>query len=232
VTDTRSQAFRFEATQSSGEVSAALLVPETPDALYVFAHGAGAAMNHPFMERAARELAARGIATFRYNFPYMEGEKKRGPNPAPVLEKTVRSAVSAARNALPGLLTVAGGKSMGGRMTSRAQAAEGIEGLAGIVFYGFPLHAPGREPKDRAAHLADVAVPLLFLQGTRDRLANLELLEPAIADVRNATLHIVDGGDHSFKVLKRSGRTEDEVHCELADTVADWVGKIGDAASG
>lgn len=221
---------RFEATQSSGEVSAILIAPSSPVALYVFAHGAGAPMTHPFMERAAAELADRGVGTFRFNFPYMDGEKRRGPNPAPILEKTVRSAVAAARSALPGLPTFAGGKSMGGRMTSRAQAAQSIEGLDGIVFYGFPLHAPGREPKDRADHLAEVDVPMLFLQGTRDRLARLEWLEPVVERIEDATLHIVDSGDHSFKVTKKSGRTEDEVHSELADRASSWMAGIGSAS--
>ncbi len=180
-------------------------------------------MSHPFMDRAAAELAMRGVATFRYNFPYMEEGRRRGPNPARVLEKTVRSACEAAQAAVPGLPMVAGGKSMGGRMTSRAQAVEAIPGLAGIVFYGFPLHAPGREPKDRADHLSDVGVPMLFLQGTRDRLASLDLLRPVVSELSEATLHVVEGGDHSFKVLKRSGRSEDEVHSELADAFVGWL---------
>lgn len=220
---------RFEATRSSGDVSAIMLVPGTCTALYVFAHGAGAPMTHAFMERAAAELAERGVATFRFNFPYMDGEKRRGPNPAPILEKTVRSAVAAARAALPDLPTFAGGKSMGGRMTSRAQAAQPIEGLSGIVFYGFPLHAPGREPKDRADHLAEVGVPMLFLQGTRDRLARLEWLEPVVEAIDGGSLHIVDSGDHSFKVTKKSGRTEDEVHSELADRASSWMVDVGSA---
>ncbi len=218
--------FRFEATPSAGEVSAILLLPDHAKALYVFSHGAGAPMTHPFMELAASELAARGIGTFRYNFPYMEEGRKRGPNPAAVLETTVRSAVAAARAAAPGLMTVAGGKSMGGRMTSRAQAAAAIEGIVGIVFYGFPLHAPGREPKDRADHLRDVRVPMLFLQGTRDRLADLERISPVVDSLERGTLHIVEGGDHSFKVLKRSGRTLDEVHSELANQVELWIAGV------
>ncbi len=218
----------FEATRSSGDVSAVLDLPTDPVALYVFAHGAGAGMRHAFMEAQARELVERGIAVFRYNFPYME-QGRRGPNPQPILLKTVRSAVAAALEAAPGLPVFAGGKSMGGRMTSIAQSAEAIPGVRGLAFFGFPLHASGRPSADRGAHLAQVAVPLLFLQGTRDRLADLTLLEPLLAalatDVR---LEILDDADHSFRVPKRAGKTDAQVRGELADRMRSWIGGVLD----
>ena len=216
----------FEATRSSGDVSALLDVPDDPVALYVFAHGAGAGMEHAFMEAETRELVERDIAVFRYNFPYME-QGRRGPNPQPILLKTVRSAVAAAREAAPGLPVFAGGKSMGGRMTSIAQAAEPIEGVLGLAFFGFPLHASGRPSADRGTHLADVRVPMLFLQGTRDRLADLSLLRPLLdalsADVQ---LEILDDADHSFRVPKRTGNSDADVRAELADRVREWCARV------
>jgi predicted alpha/beta-hydrolase family hydrolase len=196
--------------------------PDDAQGLYVFAHGAGAGMQHRFMEAVSDRLASRGLATFRYQFPYMEAGKK-GPNPAGVLVKTVRSAVEEARRLAGDLPLVAGGKSMGGRMTSTAAAAEALTGVKGLAFFGFPLHAPGRESSERGAHLAGVALPMLFLQGTRDKLADLSLLEPLLSRVApRPTLAIVDGADHSFHVLKRSGRTDDEVLDEICGTFADW----------
>lgn len=213
----------FLATKSSGDVSAILVRPDEASSLYVFAHGAGAGMRHRFMEHVATRLADRGVATFRYHFPYMEAGRK-GPNPAPVLLKTVRSAVAEAAGLAPGLPLVAGGKSMGGRMTSTAAAAETLPGVRGLAFFGFPLHAPGRDSAERGAHLVDVGLPMLFLQGTRDKLANLELLEPLLDTVEpSPTLAVVDGADHSFHVLKRSGRTDDEVLDEICETFADWA---------
>lgn len=214
---------RFVATQSSGEVSAVLVRPSAATCLYVFAHGAGAGMHHQFMEAAAEKLAARDIATFRYNFPYKEAERK-APNPAPILIKTVRSAIAEAVRVAPGLPLLAGGKSMGGRMTSTAASTDELAGVRGLVFFGFPLHAPGRDSSERGAHLADVGLPMLFLQGTRDRLAKLELLSPLLEDVRpRPTLHVVDDADHGFHVPKRAGRTDDEVLDELCDTVSGWA---------
>ncbi len=209
---------RFQATRSSGEVSALLERPEGAHCLLIFAHGAGAGMRHRFMEDAAGRLGARGIATFRYQFPYMEAGR-RPPNPAPILMKTVRSAVAAAREVAPDLPLLAGGKSMGGRMTSMAAAKETLDGVRGLVFFGFPLHAPGKPSTDRGDHLARVTVPMLFLQGTRDKLADLELLSPIVS---GSTLHVIEGGDHSFHMLKRSGRTDAEVLDELAASVAGW----------
>ena len=214
---------RFVATESSGEVSAVLRRGEDARCLLVFAHGAGAGMRHVFMEQMAEHLDARGVASFRYQFPYMEKGQKR-PSPAPILLKTVRSAVARARELAPDLPLYAGGKSMGGRMTSTAASKEPLEGVRGLVFFGFPLHAAGRPGTERGDHLTEVGVPMLFLQGTRDKLAELELLEPICQRLgERATLHVVDGGDHSFKVLKRSGRTHEEVLDELADRVASWT---------
>ena len=216
----------FLATDSSGDVSGILVRPNVARCLYVFGHGAGAGMRHAFMEACAVRLAGRGVATFRYHFPYMEAGR-RPPNPAPVLEKTVRSAVSEAGRLAPDLPLFAGGKSMGGRMTSRAAASAPLPAVRGLAFFGFPLHASGRDSSERGAHLADVGTPMLFLQGTRDKLANLELLRPLVEAVKpRPTLQVVEGADHGFHVLKRSGRTDDEVLDELCDAFAEWVSPL------
>jgi hypothetical protein len=218
---------RFVATQSSGEVSAILVQPEDARALYVFGHGAGAGMRHAFMEAAAQKLAELGVATFRYNFPFMEASadgRRRGPNHAPILVKTVRSAVAEAAWLEPDLPLLAGGKSMGGRMTSTAASKEALPGVLGLAFFGFPLHAPGRDSDERGAHLTEVGLPMLFLQGTRDRLARLDLLEPLLARVKpRPVLHIVEAADHGFHVPKRSGRTDDEALDEMCSRFAEWV---------
>lgn len=207
----------------AGSVSARLMRPDGARAGYVLAHGAGAGMDHPFMEAVATALAERGVATVRYQFPYMEAGKRR-PDRAPLAQATVRAAVDAARTALPGLRLFAGGKSFGGRMTSQAAAESPLPGVAGLVFLGFPLHPSGRPATDRAAHLAGVSVPMLFVQGTRDALADLALLRPVLQDLGDrAALHVVEGGDHSFHVLKRSGRTDDEVLDSLAEAGSDWM---------
>lgn len=213
----------FLATNSSGDVTGILMVPANATCLYVFGHGAGAGMRHAFMEDAAGRLAARGVATFRYNFPYKEAGRK-APNHAPILIKTVRSAVAEAVRLQPGLPLLAGGKSMGGRMTSTAASKEPLPAVLGLVFFGFPLHAPGRDSSERGAHLADVGLPMLFLQGTRDRLANLELLEPLLEEVEpRPTLKIIEAADHGFHVTKRSGRTDDEALDEMCDAFAAWA---------
>jgi len=217
---------RFTATASTGEVTGILVRPAGASALFVYAHGAGAGMRHAFMEASAARLADHGVATFRYHFPYME-RGRGGPNPAPVLVKTVRSAVAEAARLAPGLPLLAGGKSMGGRMTSAAAASEALPGVRGLAFFGFPLHAAGRPSADRGAHLAHVGLPMLFLQGSRDKLAELSLLEPLLAGVRpTPALHVVDGADHGFHVLKRSGRTDDDVLAELAERFASWVAEV------
>ncbi len=200
-----------------------LLEPAEARCLLVFSHGAGAGMRHRFMEDAAERLADRGVATFRYQFPYMEKGSRR-PDYGPILLKTVRSAVAAAGNVAGGLPLFAGGKSMGGRMTSLAAASEALNGVRGITFFGFPLHPAGKPGVARADHLGDVGVPMLFLQGTRDKLAPLDLLAPVCEGLgQRATLHVVEGADHGFHVLKRSGRTDDEVLDELVDTTRAWI---------
>jgi predicted alpha/beta-hydrolase family hydrolase len=180
-------------------------------------------MRHSFMDACAERLSVRGVATLRYNFPYMQAGKK-APNRAPVLVATVRAAVTEGARLAADLPLLAGGKSMGGRMTSTAASQEPLTGVRGLAFFGFPLHAPGRDSSERGAHLAEVALPMLFLQGTRDKLANLELLEPLLSAVRpTPTLHVVEGADHGFHVLKRSGRTDEDVLDELCDTFASWA---------
>ena len=215
----------------SVEVSALLVSPARPDALYVLAHGAGAGMRHAFMETMAARLAARGVATLRYQFPYVENGSRR-IDPEPLLLDTVRAAVAMGREAAGGVTLIAGGKSMGGRMSSRAAAASPLEDVAGLAFLGFPLHPAGQPGISRAEHLAKVSVPLLFLQGTRDTLAELPLLRPVVDKLgARATLHIVEHADHMFHDLKKSGRTDEQVLDELADTVASWSGKLGGASA-
>ena len=205
------------------EVSALLLLPPKASCLLVMAHGAGAGMNHPFMSAMANELAAVGIGTLRYQFPYME--QRRGvPDPQPVLLATVAEAVKLAAKLAPKIPLFAGGKSMGGRMTSLAASEQILEGISGLVFFGFPLHPPKRPGIKRAEHLKLVRQPMLFLQGTRDELADLTLLRPICEGLgEQATLYIVEGADHSFHVLKRSGKTDAEVLAELARTVEAWT---------
>ena len=216
----------FQATNSSGDVSAILLMPADPQWLLVLAHGAGAGMRHRSMEAYAARLAERGFATFRYQFPYMENRKGR-PDPPPIAAKTVRSAVETATALAPGLPLLAGGKSFGGRMTSTSQSQEELPGVKGLVFYGFPLHAPGRPSADRADHLYQVKIPMLFLQGTRDSFANLEYLKPVVDRIGEAaTLEIIDQGDHSFKVPKSSGMSEEHVMNDLADRIVNWGAKV------
>jgi predicted alpha/beta-hydrolase family hydrolase len=214
---------RFTASSSSGEVSALLERPDVARSLLVLGHGAGAGMRHRFMEDASSALAARGVATFRYQFPYVEKGQFR-PDPQPILLATVRAAVAAARQAAGDLPMLAGGKSMGGRMTSLAASQEALPGVRGLAFFGFPLHPAGAPSVERAAHLDRVTVPMLFLAGTRDKLADLGLLRPVIDRVGvRATLHVVEGADHSFEVLKRTGRTAADVLGELAQAVATWA---------
>ena len=207
-------------------VSAILMQPSHAKACYVFAHGAGAGMTHSYMEAVAAGLMARDVATLRYQFPYMEKGSKR-PDPPAVAQATVRAAVDMAARALPDVPLIAGGKSFGGRMTSQAQAKQPLAGVQGLAFFGFPLHAAGKPSVERAAHLADVHIPLLFLQGTRDKLAELDLLKPVIAGLGlRATLHLVDGADHSFHVPARSGRNDDDVMLEVLDAFVAWVPTI------
>lgn len=197
--------------------------PRDAFACYVVAHGAGAGMNHPFMGAIAKGLAERGVATLRYEFPYMERGSKRPDTPA-VAKARVREAAAQAARRTSGLPLFAGGKSFGGRMTSQAQAEEALPGVAGLVFLGFPLHAPGKPSDERASHLAEVKVPMLFLQGTRDDFATLDLLRPLVKRLgKRATLELVDNADHSFHVPKSSGRTDAEVMSDLLDESARWM---------
>ena len=218
-------------TLSSGSViSAVLRQPEGPQACYVFAHGAGAGMNHPFMADMAAALEERGIATLRFQFPYMEQGSKRPDNPA-VAQEAIRACVAEAASRLPNVPLFAGGKSFGGRMSSQAQAHGPLEGVRGLIFVGFPLHLAGKPATERAAHLAEVTLPMLFMQGTRDTLADLQLIRQTTDALGpRATLRVIEGGDHSFHVLARSGRSDIEVMEELADTTARWIGKVVQAA--
>ena len=207
-------------------VSGLLQMPRDARACYVMAHGAGAGMAHPFMTAFADDLASRDIATLRYQFPYMERGSKRPDSPK-VAHATVRAAVAEASRLTPGLALVAGGRSFGGRMTSQAQAASPLPGVRGLAFVGFPLHPAGQPSDERAVHLADVQVPLLFLQGTRDELADLPLLARLAERLGpRATLTLFDEADHSFHVPARTGRKDADVRAEMADALAGWVAKI------
>lgn len=207
-------------------VSALLVAPRDAIACFVLAHGAGAGMGHVFLEAVATDLALRGLATLRFQFPYMEQGLKR-PDPPRLCHATVRAAVQAASEHLPRLPLVAGGKSFGGRMTSQAQAVDPLPQVRGLVFLGFPLHAAGQPSTSRAEHLRDVAVPMLFLQGTRDRLAAPELVAPLVAELgERATLVQLEGADHSFHVTAKSGRTDAGIRSEMLDALAAWVSRL------
>lgn len=215
--------FRFPISGTSVHVSGELTLPSNARALYVIAHGAGAGMNHPFLTGLAAALATAGVASFRYQFPYMEAGRKR-PDPPHLLQASVRSAVAVAGERSGGLPLVAGGKSMGGRMTSGAAAKEKLPDVRGLIFLGFPLHPPGKPGINRASHLESVDLPMLFLQGTRDTFAQPQLMLPVCEGLGSrAKLHVVEGGDHSFKVLKRSGRTDADVRNELVAAISKWV---------
>lgn len=207
-----------------GAVEAILEIPADAAALYILAHGAGAPMRHAFMNAIAAALAARSIATLRYNFPYSQAGK-RGPDRPVILEATVRAALAHARAEAPDLPLFAGGKSMGGRMTSQAIAHEPDDDLRGIVFLGFPLHGAGKPPDaKRAEHLADVRAPMLFIQGTRDSLARMDLVENVVTSLGDrATLHVVEDADHGFHVRRSSGRDDAAVIEEIADRVGSWI---------
>ena len=207
-------------------VSGQLDVPAAPRAIFVFAHGAGAGMAHPFMTAFASNLAALAIATLRYQFPYMERGSKR-PDTPKVAHAAVRAAVARAQVELPDVPIFAGGKSFGGRMTSQAQADAALPGVSGLVFVGFPLHPAGKPATDRADHLARVHVPILFLSGTRDELAQLHLLEPVVRSLgARATLSLYDEADHSFHVPAKSGRNDAQVRQQMADDTANWIAGV------
>lgn len=206
-----------------GAVSALWERPPGATAVLVLAHGAGAGMRHAFIEALAAALLERGIACLRYQFPYMEAGR-RGPDRPPTLVATVAAAVDMAAGLASDLPLFAGGKSLGGRMTSLAAAQGEISAAQGLVYVGFPLHAPGKPSSDRATHLSQIDRPMLFLQGTRDKLAEMDLIEPLCRSLgERATLHVVDGADHSFHVLKRSGRTDEQILQELAEVAAAWA---------
>jgi predicted alpha/beta-hydrolase family hydrolase len=207
-------------------VSGLLTAPENPKACYVLAHGAGAGMTHPFLAHIADELALRGVATLRYQFLYME-RKSRRPDPPKLAHAAVRAAVLEAAHQLPGVPLFAGGKSFGGRMTSQAQAAEPLPGVRGLAFLGFPLHPPDKPGTERAAHLSAVRIPMLFLQGTKDEFAQLELLQPVVSTLgTRATLTLFPEADHSFHVPAKSGRKDADVRAELLDTMTAWFAAI------
>jgi predicted alpha/beta-hydrolase family hydrolase len=225
MADTSKQGQLKIAVPDIGDVSALWLRPATARWLLVLAHGAGAGMNHPFLGKLSSELAGVDVATFRYQFPYME-QRRRVPDSPPVLKSTVRAALRAAAETAPDLPILAGGKSMGGRMTSQAAADHPpeFEKVRGLVFFGFPLHPPGNPGTKRAEHLAQVRVPMLFLQGTRDQFADLKLLRPVCANLgERATLHEIETADHSFHVLKSSGKTDAEIMRELVQSARAWA---------
>lgn len=220
------QALKLGIPVGKGKVSGILLRPDDVTALYLFAHGAGVGMEHPSMAAFAKGLADRGIATVRFNFPYMEQGGGR-PDPPPIAHATVRSAARAAAKFAGDLPLFAGGRSYGGRMTSQAQSIQPIEGVKGIVFFGFPLHPAGTPATDRAEHLAKVEVPMLFVSGDRDALADPASLKSVVEGLGdNATLHVVKGGDHGLMVRKDSGRTPAEVFAEAVDTAAEWMKEL------
>lgn len=215
------------ALPAGGTAAALLDLPPHPQACYVFAHGAGAGMDHAFMAALAGRLADRGIAVLRFQFPFMDQGSRR-PDPPAVAQAAVRAAVAEAARRVPQVPLFAGGKSFGARMSSQAQAQDPLDGVRGLAFLGFPLHPAGKPGTARAAHLADVRIPMLFLQGTRDALADLALLRPVLAPLApHATLHVVEGADHAFHVLGRSGRRDEDVLDELATTMVDWMGAVG-----
>jgi uncharacterized protein len=208
------------------KVSGLLLAPPRARACYLFAHGAGAGMTHPFMAAVAAGLGDRDIATLRYQFPYME-QRARRPDPPKLAHATVRAAAAEAGRLMPGLPLIAGGKSFGGRMTSQAQAGSPLPGVRGLAFLGFPLHPAKRPSDERAMHLFDVRVPMLFLQGTRDQLADMQLLQSVINRLGNsASLRLIQDADHSFHVPARSERKDPDVRGEMLDTFVRWTSDV------
>jgi len=214
----------FEASKSSGNVSAVIYEPENSDCVLVLAHGAGAGMNHPFMESLSSKLAEKNITVFRYNFPYIE-QKKRSPDPPNILMAAVKSAVTKAEE-MYSLPVFAGGKSLGGRMSSNAASKNMLVGIMGIIFFGFPLHAPGKPSNERAENLFIVNSPMLFIQGTKDKLADLNLLLPVLKKLGDkATIQIIEGADHSFHVPKSSGKKDENILDELAEISRGWINR-------
>lgn len=216
----------FKVNEKAGTVSGLLLLPHGAKCLLILAHGAGAGMRHGFMQNAAEKLADDGVATLRYQFPYMEKRIKR-PDSEAVLTASVRAAVATAKKHADGLPLFAGGKSMGGRMTSLAAAKEPLEDVRGLIYFGFPLHAAGKPSADRGQHLFDIKLPMLFLQGSRDALADLKLLKPLCDRLgKRVELYVIEGGDHSFHLLKSTGRSDEQALDEVARKVASWISPI------
>ena len=217
---------RFEVSKKAGGVSGLLLFPKEAKSLLILAHGAGAGMRHVFMQNIAEKLADNGIATLRYQFPYMEKGIKR-PDSEALLTASVCGAVTAAQEHANGLPLFAGGKSMGGRMTSLAAAQAPLNDVRGLIYLGFPLHAAGKPSADRANHLFDIKLPMLFLQGSRDALADLNLLKPLCARLgKRVELFVIEGGDHSFHLLKSSGRSDDQALDQAALKVVSWISQV------
>jgi len=226
LSETKISELRFAASPAEGDVSAILVDPPGATSLVVLGHGAGAGMRHRFMDGITAALAELGIATFRYQFPYVEAGRRR-PDRKQVLTATVRSAVAAATEIAPDRVLFAGGKSMGGRMTSTAQAESALPGIRGIVFLGFPLHRPGDPSDARADHLREIEIPMLFVQGTRDRLAELDRMEHVVKDLGSGSrLHRVVDADHGFDVLKGAGKSAAEVYLEMAAAVRRWADDV------
>jgi predicted alpha/beta-hydrolase family hydrolase len=222
----KAEEIKFTAGEKLGKVSGLLILPKGAEALLVFAHGAGAGMRHKFMEEAAQKLADHSVGTLRYQFPYMEKETKR-PDAEAVLTATVRAAVAVAIDRAEGLPLFAGGKSMGGRMTSLAATRAPLDGVRGLIYFGFPLHAAGKPSADRGHHLFDIKLPMLFLQGSRDALADLKLLKPLCARLgKRVELFVIEGGDHSFHLLKSAGRSDDQALEEAALKVGSWISRV------
>lgn len=222
----KAEEIKFSAGEKVGKVSGLLILPKGAEALLVVAHGAGAGMRHRFMEEMTQKLADRAVATLRYQFPYMEKGTKR-PDSEAVLTECVRAAVTTAKKYTDGLPVFAGGKSMGGRMTSLAAAKEPLESVRGLIYFGFPLHAAGKPSVNRGDHLFDIKLPMLFLQGSRDALANLKLLKPLCARLgKKIELLVIDGGDHSFHLLKSSGRSDDHALDEAVAKASSWISRL------
>jgi uncharacterized protein len=222
----KAKEIEFTAGVKGGKVSGLVTLPKGARTVLVLAHGAGAGMRHKFMDQVAEKLADREVATFRYQFRYMEKRIKR-PDSESVLTDCVRAAVATAKKYADALPLFAGGKSMGGRMTSLAAAKAPLDGVRGLIYFGFPLHAAGKLSADRGHHLFEIQLPMLFLQGSRDALADLKLLKPLCARLgKRAELFVIDGGDHSFHLLKSSGRSDDQVLDDAAQKVAFWMSQV------
>lgn len=222
---TKPKRLKINISKEIGSVSALLLLPKEATALLVLSHGAGAGMEHPFMEMLAERLASHQVGTLRFNFPYMEKGGGAPDRPAKA-HATIKTALEKAINLAEGRTVLAGGKSFGGRMTSQMAASGELEGAKGVVYFGYPLHAPGKPGTERAAHLSDIKVPQLFLQGTRDTLANFDLIEQVCKSLKKAKLVKIESGDHSFKTLKKSGLSQEDAIEQLAKATADFAAKL------